>query len=250
MVSPKTMKSAKLAFLKEPLSSKEWRNRMSDDIGVFEAMYQLRAMRRFKPDPVPDGLIWKILEAGTKAPSGSNSQVWRFIVVRDLDGKRFIQERYKRAWDRYAQANLEAAAAKNPPPAKELGSRLRMARTAAGLAERMHETPVLLLVCMVPRADLPTVEGRQRNPAGLYASIFPAVQNMLLAVRALGLGAVLTTLHLLYEDEIKERFGIPSEVDTVALLPIGYPKGKFGPTRRRPVHEVTYWEKWGATRSR
>jgi nitroreductase len=222
---------------------------MSSEIGVFEAMYQLRAMRRFKPDPVPDELIWKILEAGTKAPSGSNSQVWRFIVVRDGDGKRFIQERYKRAWDLYAQANLEAAA-KNPPPAEELGPRLRMARAAAELAERLHEAPVLLLVCMVPRADLPTVEGRRRSPAGLYASVFPAVQNILLAVRALGLGSVLTTLHLLYEDEIKERLGIPAEVDTVALLPIGYPKGKFGPTRRRPVHEVTYWERWGATRSR
>jgi nitroreductase len=221
---------------------------MSSEPGIFEIMYQLRAMRRLKPDPVPDELIWKILEAGTKAPSGSNSQVWRFVVVRDPDGKRFVQERYKQAWDLYAQANIEAAA-ESPPPAEELPARLRMARAAMQMAEHLHEAPVLLLVCMKPRSDLPAVRGR-RSPAALYASIFPAVQNILLAARALGLGSVLTTLHLVYEDEIKQRFGIPAEVETVALLPIGYPKGKFGPTTRRLVEEVTYWEKWGEHRPR
>jgi nitroreductase len=221
---------------------------MSSEPGIFEIMYQLRAMRRLKPDPVPDELVWKVLEAGTKAPSGSNSQVWRFVVVRDPEGKRFLQERYKRAWDLYAQANIEAAA-KSPPPPEELPARLRMARAAMQMAEHLHEAPVLLLVCMKPRLDLPAVRGR-RSPAALYASIFPAVQNILLAARALGLGSVLTTLHLVYEDEIKQRFGIPAEVETVALLPIGYPRGKFGPTTRRPVEEVTYWEKWGERRSR
>ncbi|MFI5365017.1 MAG: nitroreductase family protein [Candidatus Binatia bacterium] len=223
---------------------------MSHEIGLFETIAELRAMRRFKPDSVPDELLWKILEAGTKAPSGSNSQVWRFVVVRDADGKRFIQERYKRAWDRYAGANMDAAA-KSPPPPAELAPRLRMARAAAELAEHMHEVPVLLLVCMVPRTDLPPLAaGARRSGAGFYASIFPAVQNILLATRALGLGSVLTTLHLVYEDEIKTRFGIPADVETVALLPIGYPKGKFGPTTRRPIEQVTYWERWGAVRAR
>ncbi len=223
---------------------------MSHEVGLFETIHELRAMRHFKPDPVPDDLIWRILEAGTKAPSGSNSQVWRFLVVRDSEGKRFIQERYKRAWDSYAHANMDAAA-KNPPPPAELGPRLRMVRAATELAERMHEVPVLLLVCMVPRTDLPPMAASgRRSQAGFYASIFPAVQNILLAARAVGLGSVLTTLHLLYEDEIKARFDIPAEVETVALLPIGYPKGKFGPTTRRPVEQVTYWEQWGAVRSR
>lgn len=223
---------------------------MSHEPALFEAISELRAMRRLKPDPVPDELLWKILEAGTRAPSGSNTQVWRFLVVRDPESKRFIQERYKRAWDVYAQANVEAAA-KNPPPRDELGPRLRMARVAGELAERMHEAPVLLIVCMIPRTDLPPVAaGRRRSPAALYASIFPAVQNILLAARAVGLGSVLTTLHLLYEDEIKARFNIPADVETVALLPIGYPKGKFGPTTRRPVEQVTYWERWAAARAR
>jgi nitroreductase len=223
---------------------------MSHEAGLFETIAELRAMRRFKPDPVPDELLWKILDAGTKAPSGGNTQVWRFLVVRDADGKRFIQERYKRAWDLYAQANMEAAA-KNPPPPEALAARMRMARSAAQLAEHMHEVPVLLLVCMMPRTDLPSMAGgRRRSSAGFYASIFPAVQNILLAARALGLGSVLTTLHLLYEDEIKARFNIPADVEAVALLPIGYPKGKFGPTTRRPVEQVTYWERWEAVRPR
>jgi nitroreductase len=223
---------------------------MSHEAGLFDTIAELRAMRRFKPDPVPDELLWKILDAGTKAPSGGNTQVWRFLVVRDPDGKRFIQERYKRAWDLYAQANMEAAT-KNPPPPEALAARMRMARSAAQLAEHMHEVPVLLLVCMLPRADLPSIAGgRRRSFAGLYASIFPAVQNILLAARAVGLGAVLTTLHLLYEDEIKARFSIPPDVEAVALLPIGYPKGKFGPTTRRPVEQVTYWERWEAVRAR
>lgn len=221
---------------------------MSNEPGLFEVMYQLRAMRRLKPDPIPEALIWQLLEAGTQAPSGSNSQVWRFVVVQDAEGKRFLQERYKRAWDAYAQAGMAAAA--SAPPSEELAARLRMARAAAELAEHLHEVPVLILVCMMPRPDLPMAAAGRRRSAAAYSSIFPAVQNILLAARGLGLGSVLTTLHLMYEDEIKSRFGIPAEVETVALLPVGYPKGKFGPTRRRPVQEVTYWERWGAARRR
>lgn len=222
---------------------------MSDEPGIFEVINQLRAMRRLRSDPVPDDIIWQVLEAGTKAPSGGNSQVWRFLVVRDPEGKRFIQQRYKRAWDLYAQANLEALA-KSPLPPEQVPARLRMARAASEMADHLHEAPVLLLVCMMPRPEFLLAQEAHRSPAALYASIYPAVQNILLAARAVGLGSVLTTLHLLYEDEIKQRFGIPQEVETVALLPLGFPKGKFGPVTRRPVEEVTYWEHWDARRKR
>lgn len=223
---------------------------MTHDPGLFETMYSLRSMRRLKPDPVPEALIWKVIEAGTKAPSGGNSQPWRFLVVQDAELKRFIQERYKRAWDLYVEANA-AAAAKAPPPPEAMEKRMRLARAATHLAHHLHEAPVLLLVCMIPR-DLTYVQERlrERHAAGLYASIFPAVQNMLLACRAHGLGATLTTLHLLHEDEIKERLGIPAEVETVALLPIGYPEGTFGPTAREPVQDVTYWDGWDQRRAR
>jgi nitroreductase len=120
------------------------------------------------------------------------------------------------------------------------------------MAEHLHEAPVLLLVCMTQREEvLPEDEtGRRPSEAARYASIFPAAQNILLACRALGLGATLTTLHLLRESEIKERLGIPEEVEAVALIPIGYPQGKFGPTTRLPVEDVTHWNRWGSHRAR
>jgi nitroreductase len=124
-----------------------------------------------------------------------------------------------------------------------------MVSAASHLAEHLHEAPVLLLVCMLPRTLVlpPDPESEPPSPAALYASIFPAVQNILLACRAYGLGA---TLHLLYEKGIKERLRIPPEIETVAMLPIGYPVGRFGPTSRASVEEVTYWDEWGTTRSR
>jgi len=226
---------------------------MSTEPGLFEIMYSLRSMRRLKPDPVPDELVWKLLDAAVRAPSGGNTQPWRFLVVRDAATKRFLQERYKRGWDRYVVANMKAAAeAPVPMTPDEAAARAKMVQAATHLAEHLHEAPVLLLVCMTPRKmDLPPdPESQTPSPAALYASIFPAVQNILLTCRALGLGATLTTLHLMYERAIKERLGIPAEVDTVAMLPIGWPVGKFGPVSRAPVETVTYWDAWGTTRSR
>lgn len=226
---------------------------MTAEPGLFEIMYSLRSMRRLKPDPVPDELVWKLLDAAIRAPSGGNTQPWRFLVIRDAETKRFIQERYRRGWDRYVQANLKAAAeAAVPMTEAEAAARAKMIGAATHLADHLHEAPVLLLVCMQPRKmDLPPdPESQPPSPAALYASIFPAVQNILLACRAHGLGATLTTLHLLYERTIKSKLGIPDEIDTVALIPIGWPVGKFGPTSRAPVETLTYWDTWGATRTR
>lgn len=226
---------------------------MSAEPGLFEIMYSLRSMRRLKPDPVPDELVWKLLDAAIRAPSGGNTQPWRFLVIRDADTKRFIQERYRRGWDRYVQANLKAAAeAAVPMTEAEAATRAKMIGAATHLADHLHEAPVMLLVCMQPRKmDLPPdPESQPPSPAALYASIFPAVQNILLACRAHGLGATLTTLHLLYERAIKTRLGIPDDIDTVALIPIGWPVGKFGPTTRAPVETLTYWDTWGTTKGR
>ena len=221
--------------------------------GLFEIMYSLRSMRRLKTDPVPDELIWKVLDAAVRAPSGGNVQPWRFLVVRDAETKRFIQERYKRGWDRYVVANMKAAAeAAVPMTEQETAARTKMVAAASHLAEHLHEAPVLLVVCLAPRRmELPPdPESQPPSPAALYASIFPAVQNVLLACRAYGLGATLTTLHLLYEPAIKARLGIPAEIETVAMLPIGWPVGGFGPVTRAPVETVTYWDTWGAARPR
>ena len=226
--------------------------------GLFEIMYSLRAMRRLKPEPVPEALIWRIVDAATQAPSGGNSQPWRFLVIQDPDLKRFVQQRYRRAWDRYVQANLEAAMRRREPVAADAVERQRrLAQAATHLADHLHEAPVLLLVAMMPRDLNMTADpnGPPRSPAAVYAalhaSVFPAVQNVLLACRALGLGATLTTLHLLYEPEIKAELGIPAEVETVALIPIGYPVGKFGPTTGRlPAEDVTFWDGWEQHRAR
>lgn len=221
--------------------------------GLFEVMYSLRSMRRLKADAVPDEILWKVLDAAIQAPSGGNTQPWRFLVIRDAETKRFIQERYKRGWDRYVVANMQAAAAAPVPmTAEETAARAKMVTAASHLAEHLHEAPVLLLVCMLPRTmDLPPdPESQPPSAAARYASIFPAVQNVLLACRAHGLGATLTTLHLLYEPAIKARLAIPPEIETVALVPIGWPVGRFGPVRRAPVETVTFWDAWGDGRTR
>jgi nitroreductase len=186
------------------------------------------------------------------APSGGNSQPWRFVVVQDADLKRFVQERYLRALRGYLQANVEAASRRQPPPNPDDAARqMRTGAAALYLGEHLHEAPLLVLVCMMPR-DLSLLRDARGNLRGaaLYSSVFPAVQNMLLTCRALGLGATLTTLHLAFEDEIKERVGIPAEVETVALLPIGYPVGRFGPVSRTRVEDVTYWDGWNQLRAR
>jgi len=202
---------------------------MPDEIGLFEALYTQRAIRAFKPDPVPDELIHKLIESATKAPSGSNWQDWKFLVIRDPELKRRIGEYYRRAGEELQARRVAQLQAAAPP----------MRASAANMAEHMHEVPVLILACIV-HSGSPT-----RMERG--ASIYPAVQNLLLAARGLGLGSVITTIHKRYEEEIKTLLGIPENVETAALLPVGYPASgaRYGPTRRNPVEEVTFLDTWG-----
>ncbi len=218
---------------------------MADEIGLFEAMATLRAMRRLKPDPVPESLLWRVIEAATQAPSGGNRQPWHFLVVRDAEAKRFIQERYVAALQRYAEAGMKAMAdGRLTFTAEELEQRMRTARAGLHLGEHLAEVPVLLFACMDKTAGVP-IGHETAEASSNYGSMYPAVQNILLACRGLGLGAVLTTLHLLYEDEIKEHLGIPAHIHAAAMIPIGFPRGRFGPVTRRPPDEVTHWERWG-----
>jgi len=208
------------------------------ELGLFDTIKSLRAMRRLKPDPVPLELIRKVLDAGTKAPSGMNSQPWAFVVVQDAEGKKFIQERYHGA--------LVSRFGDMTPAPEDRSPRARLVRAALHLAEHLHEAPVLLLVC--GRRDWPFAvppEKREGKAPPSYGSVYPCVQNILLACRALGLGASLTTMHQLFEDELHERFGIPEEYGVVSLIPIGFPQGKFGPITRRPAEEMTHFDRWG-----
>ena len=202
---------------------------------IFEAMYTTRAMRRLKQDPVPDELVWKVLDAAIRAPSGGNRQPWNFIVIRDEATKKKIGEWYLEAWNNSYGRARDAMTA-NPDSARMFGS-------ADHLANHLAEVPVLIIATVSAAAGAaPT------SPSGSY--IYPAVQNLMLAARALGLGTTLTTLHRAHERDVKQLLGVPDNVETMCLIPLGWRKGKFGTGPRLPVEKVTYWEKWGNTQDR
>jgi nitroreductase len=197
---------------------------------LFEAIYTQRAIRDFKTDPVPDELVHEVLDAAIRAPSGGNSQQWSFLVLKDPEVRRQVAAIYKRAWDEGGMARFS-----NDPDR----SRAHVYSTATYLAEHMSEVPVLIMACIR--------RGRSGPSFGLGSSIYPAVQNLMLAARALGLGTVITTAYKPYEAEIKGLLGIPEDVETAALIPLGYPgdRARFGGNRRKPVEEVTYRDRWG-----
>ena len=203
----------------------------------FEVIGTQRAMRRLKPDPVPDEHIKKIIWAATRAPSGGNRQGWRWLVVTGAAKKKQIQEWYNEGWSR---ATASGYGNRTDLPPDEAASNDRVMKSATYLAEHMHEVPVLIFACALmggPSTDITS-----------GSSIYPAVQNLMLAARALGLGTALTTVHRGRQADVRELLGIPVSVETAALIPVGWPKGKFGSGFRKPVEEVTYWEAWGQKR--
>jgi nitroreductase len=195
---------------------------------IFEAMNTQRAMRRLKTDPVDEALVWKVLEAAIRAPSGGNQQPWSFIVVTDREKKAKVGEWYLEQWNKTYGAAKEAMTS-NPTSA-------RMFNSADHLANNIADVPVLIFA-VVRTSGLAATSGQGPN-------IFPAVQNLMLAARALGLGTTLTTLHRAHEEDTQKLLGIPEGWETLAMIPMGWPKGKFGMGVRRPVEEVTHWEKW------
>ena len=197
-------------------------------------------MRRLKPDPVPDELLRKILEAGTAAPSGGNAQLWRFLVVTDPEVKRGVQQHYKRAFDEVVGPRY---ASSQPPPGMTADQYHRQYLAVEYLTDHFHEAPVWIVACLLGATGR-VGSGPAARTSG--ASIYPAVQNMLLAARALGLGATLTTRHLLFAEEVDAILGLPADAQSYAILPIGYPLGRFGPVRRVPLLDVVFRESWGA----
>ena len=206
---------------------------MSGSTDVFEIMSTTRSMRRLKPDPVPDDLIRKILEAGSCAANGGNTQRWRFLVLKDPAIKKAVQVWYKKAFDEVVGPRYASSA---PPPGVTAERYHRQHAAVEYLTEHFHEAPVWIVACIADTAPPTRSSG---------ASIYPAVQNMLLAVRALGLGSTLTTRHLLYEREAEAAMGLPEGVHSYAILPIGYPIGKFGPVGRGSLADIVYQDKWG-----
>lgn len=202
--------------------------------GFFEVIGTQRAMRRLKPDPVPDEYIEKIIWAATRAPSGGNRQGWRWLVVKDAEKKLRLKEWYHETWSKAIASGYGAG---NELPPDEKASNDRVMKSATYLADHLHEAPVIIIPCAL-------TSGPSRDiTAG--SSIYPAVQNLMLAARALGLGTALTTVHRAHEAEVRELLGIPATVETAALIPVGWPMGRFGSGFRLPVERVTYWDTWG-----
>ncbi|MEA2274401.1 MAG: hypothetical protein QOI98_3109 [Solirubrobacteraceae bacterium] len=209
-------------------------DRSNDEIGLFEAIYSQRAIRSLKPDPVPHELIERIVEAATKAPSGGNSQPWAFIVVDEPALRAKLGGWAREGFEPMYQMLLSRQQPGDSPP---------MPRYKAML-EDFERVPVWIIVGMVVPPHAP-------NAAAVQSSVFPAVQNLLLAARGLGLGATLTGVPMLVgADRMRELLGLPENVEPVAAIPLGYPdKEHYGPTTRRPVSEVLHWNAWDAQKA-
>jgi nitroreductase len=201
------------------------------EFDLFEIMRTTRSMRRLKTDPVPDTLLSRILECGTYAASGGNMQAWRFLVIRDQKIKEAVGAWYRKAWHEVVAPRYRSG---EPAPGVTPERFGRMLAAAQHLADHIHEAPVWIVPCLA----------EPRQP-GSGSSIYPAVQNILLATRALGLGTTLTTLYLIHEKEAEAAMGIPETHHSYAILPIGYPVGRFGPVWRAPLSEVVYDGRWG-----
>lgn len=199
-----------------------------DPEAFLEVLHTNRAMRRLKPDAVPDTLLRRVIEAATWAPSASNHQVWFFIAVRDRAKIRQIGALYLERWNSPGSVSYRTSYL-DP----------RVNRSATGGAETFGESPALV-VAGTTEPLRPMPDGRAWG-----ASLYPAMQNLLLAARMLGLGGYLTTLLNGRQDVLQEILALPPEAMIGAIVPLGYPAGGYGPVRRRPLDEVLHWEQWG-----
>ena len=197
------------------------------DMPIGEAMFTQRAIRRLDPHrPISEGHLKIVLDAASKAPSGGNTQPARFLVVRDKNRIREFGKLYHEAW--WAKRRDEYGwTGKDDIPS---GSVYEM---PSRLADEIVSVPAIILAL--------SVGGKETAH-----SVYPPVQNLLLAARALGIGSVLTTLHPQVMERVYTMFEIPGEVEFHCCIPLGYPRGRFGPTRRYPTSETTCWERWNA----
>ena len=212
------------------------------EIGIYEAMRTLRAVRRLRPDPIPDEVLRRVLEAATWAPTGGNRQPWRIIVIKESGLKEKLGKLYSEVWTPFAKMYREAA------PVDE-ATRRRFSRTLdAGdyLAANFGRTPVIAVFCFNPQ-QMAITDGKLDRPSVVGGgSVYPAVENLLLACRAEGLGCVLTTLLCQREPEVRELLAIPQPWGTAAAIPIGYPVGRgHGSLVRRSLTELSYLDTWG-----
>ena len=205
---------------------------------VFEALYTTRAMRRVKEDPVPDNIIQSMIDSAIRAPSGSNRQNWKFLVVTDKNIREKLSNIYRETWDYYINSFLNSA--KDPGAAslkkqddKDIETIRRISNSASWLAENYHKVPLLVLALS------------RNDPTG--SSIYPAIWNLMLAARGHGIGTCLTTVMSFETEKVFEVLNIPNDKGWTlnATITAGYPLGKWGVAERKPVDDVTYLNTWG-----
>lgn len=220
---------------------------MSDEPNLYDGLMTTRAMRRFTDEPVADADIERCLAAAVQAPSGGNIQPYQFLVATDPEVKSALGDIYRRAYDRYEPAVLAQFPPFTDPEAE--ARHHRNWRLSRELAESIWRAPVLILVLM-PKVAMTVRDDEGAMDVGpTYASVYPAVQNLVLAARSLGLGTCLTTVFRIYEAEVREVCGIPDRYEVVALLPLGHPVGRWGVAPRRPAPTLTSWNHFGERRS-
>jgi nitroreductase len=207
-----------------------------DTVGLLEGICSTRAIRRYHDAPVPEHVLRDVLFAATRAPSGSNRQPFRFLVLTDgpkaAEAKKLIAVAARKAWaakrtaDRYDEGS----------GVDEHSPKAAMARTMQAYVESLDKVPVLILPCMIRYRDPFPAEG---------ASIYPACQNLLLAARALGYGGVMTIWNAFVDRELHALLDIPDDVFVAGAVTLGRPVGRHGPVRRRPLSELVFLEEWG-----
>ena len=210
---------------------------MDDVPDLLTGLATTRAIRRYRDEPIPEEDLNQILWHATRAPSGSNRQPFRFLVLRDgpsaTEARRLLGESFRALW-----ARKRAADGYDEGSGVDDGSpKARMAATMQRFVDRFEDTPVVVLACLRRYREPSPTEG---------ASVYPACQNLLLAARALGYGGVLTMWHQLIEDDLRTVLGIPDDVAVAATIALGRPEGGHGPVRRRPVGELVYEDRWEA----
>ena len=204
-----------------------------DTVGLLEGLTTTRSIRRFRPDPVPDAELAAILFAASRAPSGSNRQPFRFLALRDgpraTEAKAILGRSFRAEWATKRAADGYGGGDPDAP-------RARLERAMQQFVDHFEEVPVVVLACLVRYRPPHFYEGN---------SVYPACQNLLLAARARGLGGVMTMWHLTVEGELRKVLAIPDEVALSATIPLGYPVGRHGPVRRRPLRELVFDDAWG-----
>jgi nitroreductase len=197
-------------------------DRLSKPIG--DVIFTQRSVRKFRPDPIPVEDLRLLLEAAVKAPNGANYQVGRFLVLTDRERIREFAKLYHEAWWAKRWDDHKWTKPEDIPPEE------KSYRSAMGLADEIKDVPCIVLAFTV-------------GPGGA-SSVIPACQNLMLAAHAIGIGSIPTTLHAKVMDRFYAMFGIPKDMTFHFCIPMGYPAVKYGPSRRKPVAETTYWNRW------